>query len=298
MNSGILTAVCAYLLWGFFPIYWKLLADIPSIQVVGHRVVWSLALLLAILLATGRLSKLYQAARQPKVLHTYLIAAVFIGANWLIYIWAVNAGFIIETSLGYFINPLVNVMLGVLILKERIRPWQWLPVGLAAAGVIYLAFGYGQLPWISLVLAGTFAIYALVKKTAPLGAVFGLTLETSFLFLPALAWLLYSGANGGSIFTSRTIANNLLLVGTGVVTAAPLLLFASAAKRVPLSVIGLLQYIAPTIQFLLGVFIYHEHFAPQKLLGYSLVWLGLAAFWLEGWLMRRKSQIAAIKIQG
>lgn len=204
MNSGIWLALGAYLLWGLFPIYWKLLKAVPSDQLVGHRVIWSFVLLVIILLATRQFGGLRQEVRKPKVIRTYLIAAALIGTNWMVYVWGVNAGYIVETSLGYFINPLMSVILGVVILRETIRPWQWLPVGLAAAGVIYLTVSYGQLPWIALTLAGSFAIYGLIKKTAPLGAVYGMTLETGFLLLPALGWLLYSGPEATGLLPSLT----------------------------------------------------------------------------------------------
>lgn len=290
MNTGIWLALGAYLLWGLFPIYWKLLKAIPSDQLVGHRVIWSFVFMLIILLVTRQFTGLRQALRKPKVIRTYLIASALIGTNWLVYVWGVNAGYIVETSLGYFINPLVSVILGVVILREKIRPWQWLPVGLAAVGVIYLTVSYGQLPWIALALAGTFAIYGLVKKTAPLGAVYGMSLETGFLFLPALGWLLYSGAGGNGAFAVSDLRGDLMLLGSGIVTAVPLLLFSSAAQKIPLSMIGILQYLAPTMQLLIGILIYGESFPQQKLIGYGLVWVALFIYWLEGWLTRRNNK--------
>lgn len=288
MNSGTWYAIGAYILWGVLPIYWKQLQPVSSLQVVAHRVVWTLLFTLVLLAATGQLGSLREEARRPKVLRTYLIASLLIGSSWVLYVWAVNAGYIVETSLGYFINPLISVMMGVLILREKIRPWQWLPVGLAAAGVLYLTISYGQPPWIAIGLAGVFALYGLVKKTAPLKAAHGLALETIFMLLPALAWLGYTSLRGENAFTTISPAIDFYLIGAGIVTAAPLLLFASAAPKIPLSMIGLLQYIAPTMQLLIGVLIYHEDFAAQKQIGYSLVWVGLVIFWLEGWLHRRK----------
>jgi len=290
MNTGTLSAIGAYLLWGLSPIYWKQLTAVSSLQVVSHRVIWTFLSAFLILLFTRQFNSLRQAVQQPKVLRTYLIASILIGSSWVLFVWAVNAGYIVETSLGYFINPLISVMMGVLILREKIRPWQWLPVGLAAVGVLYLTISYGQFPMIALGLALVFALYGLVKKTAPLNAAQGLMLESTFLLLPALGWLAYTSTQGTNAFTTISLTTDLFLVGSGVVTIAPLLLFASAAQKIPLSMIGLLQYFAPTLQLLIGVLIYHEAFPTQKLIGYSLVWFGLFIFWLEGWLTRRRQK--------
>ena len=295
MNTGIWYAIGAYILWGILPIYWKQLHHVSSLQVVAHRAVWTLLFALVVLIATGELGSLRQEIRRPKVLRTYLIASLLIGSSWVLYVWAVNAGYIVETSLGYFINPLISVMMGVLILREKIRPWQWLPIGLAATGVLYLSISYGQLPWIALGLAGIFALYGLIKKTAPLKAAHGLALETIFMLLPALAWLGYTSYIGENAFTTVNFSTDVYLIGGGIVTAIPLLLFASAAQKIPLSMIGLLQYIAPTLQLLIGVLIYNEDFPTQKQIGYGLVWVGLAAFWLEGWLNRKMQNTAQEK---
>ena len=292
MNTGTWYAIGAYILWGVLPIYWKQLHHVSPIQVVCHRVIWTLFFTLVLLAATGQLGSLRQEARRPKVLRTYLIASLLIGSSWLLYVWAVNAGYIVESSLGYFINPLISVMMGVLIFREKIRPWQWLPVSMAAAGVLYLSISYGQPPWIALGLALVFALYGLVKKTAPLKAAHGLALENLFLLLPALGWLAFTSVRGENAFTTINLNTDLFLIGGGIVTAIPLLLFASATQKIPLSMIGLLQYIAPTLQLLIGVLIYHEDFPTQKLVGYSLVWVGLIIFWLEGWLNRKKSKQA------
>jgi chloramphenicol-sensitive protein RarD len=199
----------------------------------------------------------------------------------------VNAGFIVETSLGYFINPLVNVLIGVVILGERLRPMQWVPIGLAAGGVLYLTISYGALPWIALSLAFTFGLYGLVKKTAPLGSLHGLTLETGILFLPALATLVFLEANGEAAFLNVGLPSDLLMLSTGVLTTVPLLMFSMAARRIPLSLVGILQYIAPTFQFLLGVFVYGEPFTEARMVGFGLVWTALILYWGEGWWVRR-----------
>ncbi|MBL8056572.1 MAG: EamA family transporter RarD [Anaerolineales bacterium] len=287
-NQGIWYAVSAYVLWGLLPVYWKWLHHVPAPQLLSHRITWSFLALAAVLGLTRRWPAFRAAIAQPGVRRAYLAAAALIGVNWLTYVWAVNAGFIIETSLGYFINPLLSVVLGVLFLRERLRPWQWPPLALAAAGVIYLTVIYGSLPWIALTLAVTFGFYGLVKKTAPLGALYGLTLETGLLLLPALAFLAYSEAAGQGAFLHAGLASDLLLVGAGVMTTVPLLLFASAAQRIPLSLVGVLQYIAPTIQFFLGLLIYHEPFAASQFIGFGLVWIALALYAAEGFLAQRR----------
>jgi chloramphenicol-sensitive protein RarD len=286
MNKGILYGVTVYVLWGFFPIYWKLLSRVPTLQLLGHRIVWSFLLLLGVILTIKQWND-FRAALNARTFRIYLIAALLIGVNWLAYVWAVNAGFIVETSLGYFINPLLSVLMGVLFLGERLRTMQWIPVALAAIGVAYLTVVYGQPTWIALLLAFTFGFYGLVKKLAPLGSVFGLTLETGILFLPALAYLGLVQANNMASFLHAGITSDLLMIGAGLVTTIPLLLFASAAKQIPLTMIGILQYIAPTIQFLIGVFIYKETFDQSRLIGFSIVWLALIIFWVENYLANR-----------
>ena len=292
MKKGILYALGAYITWGFFPFYWKLLAGVPALQLLGHRILWSFITLIAILLI-ARQWKTIQKALNRRVLTIYSVAAVLIAINWLTYVWAVGQGFIIETSLGYFINPLLSVLLGVIFLRERLRPLQWLPIGLATLGVLYLTFAYGSLPWVALTLAVSFGFYGLVKKNAPLDSLPGLTMETGILFLPALGFLLYSEFSGTSAFLHTTPLLNLMLLGAGLVTIVPLLMFASAAKRIPLTMIGVLQYVNPTIQFLLGTFVYKEPFDHHRLIGFGIVWLALILFVLEGFLRRPKSTLAA-----
>lgn len=286
MNKGILNGVIAYALWGFFPVYWKLLHDVPAPQLLGHRIGWSFLLLVAVILITRQWSN-FRSAVNARVLRVYFIAAILIGINWLLYVWAVNAGFIVETSLGYFINPLLSVLMGVLFLRERLRAAQWIPVILAAIGVAYLTIVYGRLPWIALSLAFSFGFYGLTKKLAPLGSLYGLTLETGILFLPAVIYLGITQANGTGAFLHSGVTADLLMIGAGVVTTIPLLLFASAAKQIPLSMIGILQYLAPTIQLLIGVFVYKESFDHTRLIGFGIVWLALVIFWVENYLSKR-----------
>lgn len=286
MNKGILSGVAAYALWGFFPIYWKLLQDVPAPQLLGHRIAWSFLLLMVVIFFTRQWND-FRSTLNARTFQIYFIAAILIGVNWLTYVWAVNAGFIVETSLGYFINPLLSVLMGVIFLRERLRAAQWIPVALAAVGVAYLTFAYGRLPWIALLLAFTFGFYGLTKKLAPLGSVFGLTLETGILFLPAVLYLGLAESAGRAAFLHSGLTPDLLMIGAGVVTTIPLLLFASAAKQIPLSMIGILQYLAPTIQFLIGVLVYKEPFDQSRLIGFSIVWLALIIFWVENYLANR-----------
>jgi chloramphenicol-sensitive protein RarD len=305
MNKGVWYAVGAYVAWGLFPVYWKWLHQVPALQLLSHRIVWSSFLLLAVILLTKQWQAFRAAALTWGVLRIYLISAALIGVNWLTYVWAVNAGFIVETSLGYFINPLLSVLMGVVFLRERLRAWQWLPIGLATAGVLYLTFAYrvgaaegltahGALPWIALTLAFSFGLYGLIKKVAPLNSLYGLTLETGILFLPALAYLIYSDVAGQGAFLHTGMASDLLLVGAGAVTTVPLLMFAAGVRRIPLSLVGILQYITPTMQFLLGVLVYKEPFTHTRLIGFGIVWIALIIFGVEGFLAHRNQPVAAV----
>lgn len=287
VNKGVLYGIGAYVLWGFFPIYWKFLHEVPALQVIGHRISWSFILLLVYILLTGQWAGFRSAAFKRKTIGIYSVAAVLLSFNWLIYVWGVNAGFIVETSLGYFINPLLSVSLGVLFLRERLRPVQWIPVGLAALGVGYLTFVYGRLPWIALSLAFTFGFYGFVKKLSPLGSLHGLTLETAIVFPLALVYLSVTEAGGNGVFLHSGAFVDVLLIGAGLVTTIPLLMFASAAKQIPLTIVGLLQYIAPTLQFLIGVFVYKEPFDLAHFLGFAIVWVALIIFALESYLANR-----------
>jgi chloramphenicol-sensitive protein RarD len=280
-RQGFLYALGAYTIWGIFPIYWKALHQVSAIELIGHRIIWSFLTLLSVLTFSGQVGVFWNYLSHSQTRRYYLLAALLISVNWLVYVWGVNTGHIVETSLGYFINPLLSVFLGVVVLRERLRPLQWLPILLAAAGVLYLTLVYGRVPWIALTLAFTFALYGLVKKLAPLNSLHGLSLETAILFLPALAYLLYEEIQGRATFLHTDTRTTLLLLAAGLVTTVPLLMFASAARRIPLSAIGLMQYIAPSLQFLIGVLIYHEPFNRHHLLGFSLVWMALAIFAAE-----------------
>ncbi len=292
MNKGILSAALAYALWGFLPLYFKLIHDVPSIQTTAHRVTWSFLFLIAVVLARREWGA-FRASLNKRTVLIFLAAAVLLAVNWLTYVFAVTSGFVIEASLGYFINPLVNVVLGMVFLREKLRPLQWLPVGLAALGVIYLTFSVGNLPWIALVLAFTFGFYGLVKKVAPLGSLHGLMLETTLLFVPATGYLIYAELSGTGSFGHTGPAVTFFLVLLGVVTAIPLLLFATGARNVALTTMGLLQYISPSLQFITGVFLFGEPFTHERVIGFSVIWLALALFSVESFLARRRSLLAA-----
>ena len=288
MKKGILYGIGAYVCWGFFPIYWKSLHQVPATQLIGHRILWSFLLLIVIILFAGQWGE-FRKTINSKVIRIYSIAAVLIGINWLVYVWAVNANYIVETSLGYFINPLLSVLLGVIFLKERLRIAQWIPVILASLGVAYLSYVYGRLPYIALTLSVSFGLYGLVKKISPLGPLHGLTIETGILCLPALFYLIFVESNGTGAFLHTGPTSALLMIGAGLVTTIPLLMFATSARLIPLWVVGLLQYIAPTLQFIIGVFIYKEPFSHEQLIGFSIVWIALIIFLVENYVATRAS---------
>ena len=287
MKKGVLYGIGAYVLWGFFPIYWKVLHQVSAFQVIGHRIGWSFIVLIFFIVITRQWQEFRSVASNAKTIGIYAIAGVLLSISWLIYVWGVNADFIVETSLGYFINPLLSVLLGVLFLRERLRSAQWIPVVLAAIGVIYLTVVYGRLPWIALSLAFSFGFYGLVKKLAPLGSLYGLTLETAIVFPIALVYLIFVEINGAGAFLHNGMRIDLFLAGSGIVTTIPLLMFASAAKQIPLTMVGILQYIAPTLQFLIGVFIYKEPFDQAHLIGFGIVWIALIVFWVENFVSNR-----------
>jgi chloramphenicol-sensitive protein RarD len=290
MKKGVLAGIGAYTLWGLFPIYWRLLEQVPAMQILAHRVVWSLAFVVLILLLQRDWQWVKGTIHNRRTMVVYTVAAILLSINWFTYIWAVNAGFVVEASLGYFINPLVNFMLGVIFFKEKLRGGQLAAVVLAVLGVVYLAITYGSLPWISLVLAFTFGMYGLIKKSASLESMHGFSLETAVLFLPALGFLFYQGASGQGAFTQYGTLVTLLLILAGPVTSIPLIMFGYAARTIPLSMLGFIQYIAPTLQFLLGVFVYNEPFPTSRLVGFSMIWLALLFYSLEGVRFNRRQK--------
>lgn len=288
MNKGYLYAIAAYLAWGFLPIYWKALQTIPALEVLSHRIVWSLVFICLLLAYRRHWRWLHKAVRSPRIMLTFLATAVILSINWGTYIWAVNTDQVVETSLGYFINPLLSVLLGVFFLHERLRRGQWTAVAIAACGVIYLTIIYESIPFIALTLAFSFAIYGLIRKTAPLDALEGLALETAWVFIPSLFIILYLQNTGEGALGNISLSTTLLLIGAGLATAVPLLWFGMAARRIPLSSIGILQYIAPTCQLLIGVFLYNEPFNVTQLLGFCLIWLALIIFTTESLIHNRK----------
>ncbi len=288
-KTGVLSAIGAYTLWGLLPIYWKSVQTVPAFEVLCHRAIWSFAfVVLLLVVGKKRWEWLRQTIRSPITLITFLGTACILALNWGVYIWAVSAGHIVDASLGYFINPLFSVLLGVLFLGERLRLWQWIAIGTASGGVIFLTLGLGAFPWIALTLAITFGFYGLLRKTAPLGALEGLSLETAVLFLPALAYLVYLELADAASFGHTGATTSILLALAGVVTALPLLWFIYGARRVTLTTVGILQYIAPTLQFILGVLVYKESFSTTRLVGFSVIWLALLIYSFEGVVQRRR----------
>jgi chloramphenicol-sensitive protein RarD len=295
-RSGYLFAVGAYLAWGLFPIYFKLLQPSSPMEILSHRVVWSCLAVALIVTGTRHWRRVGRLVVQPRRLGAISLVSLLIGVNWFTYIYGVNTDRVVETSLGYFITPLVSVLLGVLVLRERLRPAQWVAVGIGAAAVGVLTVDYGRAPHLALILAATFGMYGLLKKRLGLPAVDGLLVESAVLALPALAFFGVLLARGGSTFGEISAAHTTLVVLSGVITAVPLLLFAGAANRIPLSAIGLLQYLAPILQLGCGVLIYNEPMPPARLAGFGLVWLALAVFTWDG-LRRVRARTAAGRLR-
>ena len=277
-SLGVAYALAAYGIWGFAPMYWRALESIPAAQLLAHRVLWSMVVGVALLLLTRRASELRAVLRSRRRLLPMLLSALLIGGNWLVFLFAVETNRVLDTSLGYYINPLISVLMGTLLLGEKLRPWQIAAVSLAAVGVLLLTLSFGKLPWISLVLALSFALYGLVRKLAPVMPVVGFTLETAILAPLGLAYLLFVRGNGSDASADATIGLQLLIVGTGAFTAVPLLCFNSAAKRLKLSTVGLFQYIAPSISFVLAVALYDEPFMRAHAVAFACVWLALAIY--------------------
>ena len=287
MRSGIIYAALAFFCWGLFPIYFHALGEVPPLQILAHRMLWSLAFLLVLLLLR-RDWKWLQVVRQPRVFSSFVLSALLLSANWLVYIWSVMNHHVIEASLGYFINPLVNIVLGYLILKERMRPLQWAAIGVAALGGAWLTWQAGTVPWIALFLALSFGGYGLLRKTAALGPLEGLSFETIVLFPLAAGYVIWLTVHGQNVFiNTASDTTRWLLIMAGPLTAIPLLLFATGARKIPLSILGLLQYLSPTLQFLLGVWLFKEAFSADRLVGFVLIWSALALFAGEGLLRRQ-----------
>lgn len=292
-RAGLLSGVAAYGLWGIVPLFWPLLKPSGAVEILAHRMVWSLGVVGVALLVLRRWAWIGELLRQPRKLGLISVAAAVITVNWGLYIWSVNNGHVVEASLGYFINPLVTIAMGVLLLGERLRPVQWVAVGTGVAAVLVLAIGYGQPPWISLVLAFSFATYGLAKKKVNMGGLESLAAETAVLFVPALGYLVWLGTQGESTFASESAGHTALLAATGLVTAIPLILFGAAAIRVPLSTLGLLQYLAPVFQFVLGILYFHEAMPPERWAGFGLVWLALTLLTWDALRTSRRTRVQA-----
>jgi chloramphenicol-sensitive protein RarD len=275
---GIVSGLAAYSMWGLFPLYFPLLEPAGGVEIVAHRVLWSLLFVALLLTAVRRWAHVRAAVTDRRTVLVLAGASVFIAGNWLIFVYGVNSGHVVETSLGYFINPLVSVLLGVVVFGERLRRWQWVAVGIAALAVTVLTIDYGRPPWIALSLAGSFGLYGLMKKLVRVEAAPGLVVETALVTVPAIAVLALLHSDGSGTFGNAGTGHALLLVTSGIATAVPLLLFAAAARRIPLSTVGLLQYVTPLMQLSIGVFVYDEPMPPARLAGFAIVWLALAVF--------------------
>ncbi len=290
----MIAASGAYLIWGLLPVYWKALESVPSYQILAHRMLWSLVLTACLLAVFGGRDRFRSLFADRKMVLVSIGSGLLLGVNWLTYIWAVNSGYIVEASLGYYINPLVTVTFAVLILGERLRFGQVAALLLAVLGVVYLTVVYGRFPWIALLLAMTFAVYGLLHKMIRIAPLKGLFLETLVFFLPATAMVLFAGSDGRGAFITGGWSLSLLLIGTGVITTIPLLLFAYAAHNIKLSLLGILQYTAPTLNLLLGVFVYHEEFPGSRMVGFLLVWSALFVFVIEGMSQRSRLKKAVL----
>ncbi|MEP7301651.1 MAG: EamA family transporter RarD [Caldimonas sp.] len=282
LRSGVWAAVLAFSWWGFFPIYFRLLPGIAPLEVLANRIVWSLLLVLAVLAWQRHWSWLGKAIRHPLTIAGFVVSSLMLSANWVTYIWAVTNGHVVDASLGYFITPLVNVALGYFVLGERPRRAQWTALAIAAAGVLWHTVSAGRLPWIGLVLGLTFGAYGLLRKVAVLGALEGLTFETMILAPAALLGMAWWWGGNATSFPGPDAATNLWLVGLGPATTVPLVLFAFAARRIPMTTLGLVQYLGPSIQFVLGLWLFQEPFTPGRLIGFALIWLALAIYTLDG----------------
>ncbi len=291
---GALAAAGGFLFWGLVPVYWKQMQAISAFELIAHRIVWSLVFLLGVIAWQGRFAGLWAACRNRRLIGLNLLSSLLLTANWTIYIWAVNGGHVIESSLGYFLVPLANVALGSLLFHERLRPLQWTAIGCAVLGVGLLLFRLGQVPWIGLSIAVTWAGYGLLKKKSALGAITGLTVETLMLFPLAAAALLWWHHTGTGALGRVDVRLHAYVLSAGVVTALPLLLFAYGAQRIRLTTLGLLQYLSPSVQFLIGLLVYHEAFDADRMLAYGIIWGGLALYTADSfWVQRHRLLKAA-----
>ena len=281
MRKGVVLAASSYVAWGLFPAYFRLLRTVSPVEVLAHRMIWSLVFLCFVLAFRRQWSWLRPLTRQPRLVVGFAVSAALLSGNWFLYIWAINSGHVIDASLGYFINPLVNIVLGFLLLQERLRPAQWFAVTIAALGVLWLTWQGHHFPWIAIVLALTFGVYGLMRKVAALGPLEGLSLETLLLFPLAAAYLTWTVFMGNNAFVHADFALRLVVMAAGPITAIPLLLFAAGARSIRLSTLGLLQFIAPTLQLLLGILMFHEPFGGARMWGFVIIWAALALYSAE-----------------
>lgn len=290
MNKGYLAAFAVYLFWGLSPVYWKVVSSVPAPEILGLRILWAVPFLLIVLLIRKDFSIFRTIWQAPWKYKVYLFSPFLLATNWLVWIWSVSNGYVVDASLGYFINPLLNVVMGVLFLHEHLRRGQWISLLFALTGVLYLTVSYGQFPWIALILAGTFALYGFIRKTATLGAINGLTVEISVLVIPSLLLLLYLFNSGTFTLPSLGFEMHAWLSLTGLITVIPLALFAYGARKIPYSTLGFIQYTAPTLMFILGVFLYGEEFTVDKLIGFSFIWLALILYSFENLYFYKKNR--------
>jgi chloramphenicol-sensitive protein RarD len=286
----VILGLAAWILWGFFPLYWPLLEPSGAVEILAHRIFWSMIVMLGVVVATRRRERLRATLADRRTRRLLAVAAVLITVNWGTYIWGVNNHHVVETSLGYFINPLVSVLLGVVVLGERLRALQWAALGLATVAVLALTVEYGHPPWVALVLAFSFGSYGLAKKKANAGAVESLVVETLVVSPAALGYVVFLMATGASTFGGHGTGHALLLAGTGLITVIPLLCFGGAATRIPLSTLGLMQYLTPSVQFVLGILVFHEPMPAMRWVGFGLIWLALVLFTAET-LRHRRHQL-------
>lgn len=285
-RAGLIQAFSAYIIWGLFPLYWILLAHLPATEIMANRIIWSFILLAIWIAIKGRWKEVWAGVCNPKTLGILFATSLLIGSNWIIYIWSVNNGYVVEASMGYYINPLFNVLLGAIFLSERLRKYQYVAIAFAVAGVLFMTLTYGRLPWIALTLAITFGIFALLRKIVNIGSQPALMIETSVILLPAMTYLLLM-PNENAIIAGNW-SEKCLLIGGGLVTILPLIFLANALKKLTLSTVGLIQYISPTLQFLCGVAILHEPFSWQQAISFVLIWIGLIIYTTEAVITHRK----------
>jgi chloramphenicol-sensitive protein RarD len=297
-RQGLIFGFAAYLVWGVFPLYFPLLEPANAVEILAQRMIWTLVVMLVVVWRLRLWAKVAAVLRDRRQLRLLTIAAFTISINWGVYIWAVNAGHVIEASLGYFINPLATIVVGVVVLGERLRRTQWTAVAIASGAIVVIAVDYGRLPWIALTLAASFTIYGLMKKKTTASPVESLTVETSVLALPAAITLIVLATTDRLTFGHHGAGQAALLAGAGLITAIPLLLFAGAARRLPLSTIGLIQYLTPVLQFLLGYLVDHEQMSPSRWVGFGLVWLALAILTVDGLRQQRRHQPARVVSAG